>query len=226
MDLTLKAEKRNLLGKKTKQLRNKGLVPAELYGRDIENRHLSIPSKEFKKVFKEAGKNVVINLEVGGEKIPVLITEVQMHPILQNYLTIDFYKIRTDEAIEANIPIEFTGTAPAEKQGLTIVKVLNEVSVRALPQNLPHHIEIDISGLEKDGDTIHVGDIKKIKDVEFQVSSETVIVTASEQEEEVEEEAAEPSPEDITVTEEKSEEIKEEMEKEKGEKQEKTPEEE
>ena len=101
MELT--AQKRELTGKKVSAMRAEGFVPAELYGRGLQNVHLNVSSKEFKKVFQEAGESSVVTLSVDSEKLPVLIYDVQYHPVSGDVAHVDFYQVRMDEKNTPNI---------------------------------------------------------------------------------------------------------------------------
>jgi large subunit ribosomal protein L25 len=188
MTTVLKAEKRDVFGKKTEALRQSGMVPAELYGHDTENIHLAVSAKDFRKVFEESGGNVIINLEVGGANHPVLIHDSTVDPISGEFESIDFYKVKMDEEITSSVPLEFIGVSAAVKDldGI-FVKAMDEVEVEALPANLPKSIEIDISGLTALGQSLFVKDIPIRGNFKIVVDPGTVIATVSEpKEEEVE----------------------------------------
>ena len=187
MELT--AQKREIMGKAVKSLRDGGFIPAELYGREFQNIHLSVPEKDFNKVFNEAGESTIVNLSVDGEKIPVLVNDIFTDALTNKISHIDFYRVRMDEKTEVSVPLEFIGEAQVvkEKKGI-LIKAMHELEVRALPADLPHNIEIDIGNLAEIGESIHVKDIKPIKGVEILAESEAVIVTVTEIIEEVVEE--------------------------------------
>jgi len=182
-------QKREIMGKAVKTLRDGGFIPAELYGREFKNVHLSVPEKDFNKVFNEAGENTIVNLSVDGEKIPVLINDTFTDSLMNKISHIDFYRVRMDEKTEVSVPFEFIGEAQVvkEKKGI-LIKAMHELEIRALPADLPHNIEIDVSGLAEIGETIHVKDIKPIKGVEILAEPEAVIVAVTEIVEEVVEE--------------------------------------
>jgi large subunit ribosomal protein L25 len=180
MDLNVKT--REILGRSVKSLRNEGLVPAELYGRGVSNRHLSVSAKDFLKVYKEAGESVVVTLDLGGEKVPVLIHEVSFDPVKNFPLHVDFYQVNMKEKTTTSVPLEFIGVSPAvkEKKGV-LIKAMQEIEVEALPADLPSKIEADISVINEIGESIHVKDLKAIAGVEFLVDGESVVATVSEQ---------------------------------------------
>jgi len=196
--MELKATKRDILGGKTRNLRKQGLVPAELYGREAENLHLSVSEKDFRRVFAEAGESTIIDLEVDGEMYPVLVNDFQKDPISRNFISVDFYRVRMDEKISAPVDIEIVGEAPAVKEkGGMLVRAMEEAEVEALPANLPHKLIVDVSGLTEIGQSVFVKDIQTKGNFRILVSPETVIATVSEIPEE--EEAASVSVESVVV---------------------------
>ncbi|MEK7506211.1 MAG: 50S ribosomal protein L25 [Patescibacteria group bacterium] len=179
MELQTKA--RIIFGKKTEKLRKAGIIPAEVFGRGIKNEHVSVSAKEFSKIFKEAGENTVINLvDEKGAKTPAIISDVSFDHLKNEMLSVDFHHIRLDEKIQAKVPIEFTGEAPAVKKGLVIIKVMNEIEVEALPNEIPHRFEVDISALENPGQDISVKDLKPAAGVKILASSDATIITVAE----------------------------------------------
>lgn len=155
--LKLSAQLRKEVGKKVKNLRKMGFIPAILYGPGIKNLNLKVQEKEFEKVYKKAGESTLISLEIEGKKIPVLIHEVQFDPISEKPIHVDFYQPSLKEEIEAKVPLVFVGEAPAVKElGGTLVKALSEIEIKVLPQNLPHEIKVDISPLKTFEDRILV----------------------------------------------------------------------
>ena len=178
----LKVQTRNIFGKKVKKLRQQDLIPAELYGHGVKNLHFTLSAKEFQKVFKEASESTILNLLTEDRKtLPVMIHEVKIDPLSEKILNVDFYQIKMSEKIRVRIPIEFIGEAPAVKTlGGILVKTLQEIEVEALPSDLPHRIEVDLSRLDEVGKSISVKDLKISEKVKFFVSPDTVIVTVIE----------------------------------------------
>ncbi len=186
--ITLKAEKREVFGKRTKRLREEGLIPAELYGRGVSNVHLSVPAKEFARVYREAGEHSVLYVEVDGKSHPVLIHGVEENRIGSGILAIDFHEIRMDEKVKTHVPLEFQGEAPAvkEKEGV-LIKSMDEIEVEALPADLPHSIKVDLSGLTELDESLYVKDLPKSDKYEYVVDAKTVVVSVTAHKEEVEE---------------------------------------
>jgi large subunit ribosomal protein L25 len=188
---TLKAMKRSKADKLA-TVRSNGMVPAVVYGALVENTPISISSKEFDKVLKVAGESSSIVLDIdGGKKIDALIHEVQFHPVKGFPIHVDFLAIDMNKPIQVNMPIEFTGVAKGEKDGAgTLVKVLHEVEIEALPKNLPHAIDVDVTGLTLVGDQIHAKDIVLPSGVTLITEGEEVVATLAALKEEKEEESA------------------------------------
>lgn len=223
--LSLSAQKREILGKKVKNLREEGSIPAVLYGPKIKNLALKIEAKEFEKVRREAGESSLVKLKIKDGKfkikeIPVLIKEVSQDPLSGRFLHIDFYQPVLTERIEAKVPILFEGTAPAVKElGGTLVKNISEIVVKALPEDLPHEIKVDLSKLKTFEDYILVKDLVVGDKVTISRESEE-IVTHVMPPEKVEEELEKPLEEKVEevekVGEKKEEEEIKEVKEEKG----------
>src|SRR3989344_4402675 len=176
--MELSVQKRSILGRGVKSLRKQGLVPAELYGKGVANLHLAVPSKEFKKVFKEAGENTLVNLLVEKEKHPVLINDVSFDYLSGDVESVDFYQVRMDEKLKVGVPVEFLGIAPAikEKNGV-LVKSLQEIEVEVLPADIPHEFKVNLSKLADIGQSVYVKDLDIPERVKVLVAPETVVAT-------------------------------------------------
>ena len=200
--LVLNAKRRDILGKKVKSLRVIGLIPAVVYGHGAKNTPLAIKSAEFIKVWKKAGESTLLELDIDGEKNNVLISDVQIDPLLDQPLHADFHAVRMDEKIRARVPIEFIGESPAVRNlGAVLVKVMHDIEVEALPANLPGEIAVDISSLNNFEDRIFVKDIKIDGAVELLASSDDVVVLIAESKKEEEVVAEAPGIESIEVAE-------------------------
>lgn len=186
MDLI--AQKREQFGKAVNVLRRQGLVPAELYGHGVQNLHLSVVAKDFSKVFKQAGENTLVNVVFGQERHPVLINDVHIHPVTDQVLSVDFYQVRLDQKIKVKVAVKFLGEAPAvkEKSGI-LVKSMHEIEIEALPAEVPHTLDADLSVLREIGQSVYVKDLRVPSGTKILVSPETVIasVTAQVAEEEI-----------------------------------------
>lgn len=194
--LTLYASLRTLKGKKTEQLRRTGLIPAVLYGPEMKPINLQVNAKEFKKIYQEAGESSLIELSVEREskKTIVLISEVQRDPLSEEIIHVDFFAPRLTEKIEAKVPLVFEGSSPAVSElGGTLVKNIQELEIKALPQNLPREIVVSIETLRTFDDRIRIKDLPiENSSVEIVGHSQDDIVAQVVAPEKIEEELAKP----------------------------------
>lgn len=190
MTLTIEAEKREILGNKLKDSRQDGKLPAVLYGRKEKSAALFIDSIKFDKIFKEAGESSVITVKTGDGAKSVLIHDVQFSPISGKPIHVDFYAIEKDKKVEVDISLVFVGESAAVRElGGILVKVLHEIKVEALPQDLPSEIEVDLSKLKDFESQIHVKDLTVPATVTIlNESDEVIALVEAAREEEPEEE--------------------------------------
>lgn len=198
----LKAQVRTLLGRKVKQLRNQGFLPATIYGKGLESISIQVNLIEAEKIFEEAGESGLVELMVDEkDKMPVLFRNPQYHPVEGNLIHIDCYKVNLKEKISTAVPLEFVGESQAVKDGNTLITVMDEVEVEALPTDLPESIEVDLTALENLESVITVADLKVDKSkVEILTDAEQLIAKVEEPREEEVEPVAELTPEDVEAT--------------------------
>jgi len=178
---------------KAQKLRNQGIIPAVCYGRGFQNRVLGVGYQEFRKLFIETGSTQVFNLDVEGEKVPVLVHEVSYNPLTDRYDHIDFLQIDLKKKVTATVPVEVVGVAPALKNfNCIITMVKQEIEVECLPMDIPHEITVDVSKLENIGDTITVKELNLGDKVEVLDDPEDPVVSVNIVEEYKEEEVAVP----------------------------------
>lgn len=157
----LVVEKRKVLGKKVKKLRKEGILPANVYGKDVKSEAVQLPEKEFLKTFKEVGETGLIELQVGGQVRPVLIHNVQYETMTNAPLHADFYQVNLKEKVKTMAPLVFTGEPAAvlNKVGI-LLEQMTEIEVEALPTDLPENIEVNVESLANVDEQITVADIK------------------------------------------------------------------
>jgi large subunit ribosomal protein L25 len=160
----LKAETRTATGKKVaKDLRGKGLIPANVYKQGKGAVSLQVSNEDFQQILRtKAGENVIITLKVSGaaKDKTVLIKEIQREPIKDGILHIDFNEISLTEALKVDVPLVSRGEPVGVKvDGGVLEHVMRELHIECLPTEIPEKIEADVSGL-KIGDAIFVKDIK------------------------------------------------------------------
>lgn len=178
--IPLKAQEREVLGKKVKKLRDDGFLPAHVFGKGLETEHVTVSTKEFIEVFRKVGETGLIDLRIGAEKVrPVLIREVQHDPIKGEILNIDFYQVNLKEKVKVPVPIILIGEeAESVKMGENVVlQNISEIEVEALPADLIENIEVDITVLKNLDDAITVSQLNFDRDkLTVEVDSEEVVV--------------------------------------------------
>jgi len=161
VEVTIQAEERPGTGKGVaRKLRAVGKVPAVVYGRGMDPLAVAVDRMSLIRAFKtESGRNVLIDLEVGGDTHLTLARELQKDPVRGTILHVDFLKIARDEAIEVDVPIHIEGEAPGVKEGGVIEHHLWSVKVSCLPGNVPERMDADVSNMII-GDMLRVADLR------------------------------------------------------------------
>lgn len=157
--ITIKGSKRESVGKvATKALRNADKVPCVLYGSE-NPLHFSANELDFSKlVYTPNAHTVVLDIE-GGQKINAILQDIQFHPVNDKILHVDFYQLSDDKEVNMEIPVIIEGAAPGVMlEGGTLMVNKRKLKVRALPNNLPDSISVDISEL-KLGNKISTADL-------------------------------------------------------------------
>jgi len=180
--LKLEAKTREITGKQTKQIRQAGFIPAVVYGHGVDSRNLAVDYRLFEKVLAEAGESSLVDLVIDGkEAVKVLIQDVQHDPIKGAVTHVDFRQVKMTEKLEADIEFEFVGEPPAVKElGAILVRSMDSVPVRCLPQYLVHSIAVDLSALKTFGDTVKIKDITPPEGMEFLAHADDVIAVVNE----------------------------------------------
>jgi large subunit ribosomal protein L25 len=164
----LTVTKREIFGKKVKKLRRDGILPANIYGKDLESTAVQADMKEFMAVFDQVGETGLIDLELDGKMRPVLVKNPQLAYPLRTFLHVDFFQVNLKEKVKTMVPVVLTGEAQAttDETGL-LLQTLNEVEIEALPDKLPENIEVDVTGLAQVDDQILVSDLTAPEGVEI-----------------------------------------------------------
>lgn len=156
-------------------------IPGVLYGRGIENVLVWLDRKKFSNVYEEAGESTVLKLALdGGDERNVLIKEIQKDVITEEPRHIDFYQVRMDEEIEAEVELVFKGESAAVKElSGVLVKNMGAIEVKCLPGDLPSELVVDITSLKTFDDYIYVKDLPIPDKVEVSVDPATVVAMVS-----------------------------------------------
>jgi large subunit ribosomal protein L25 len=160
----LKAEPRMSVGRSAvRKLRARGLIPAVIYGGNDKPQPLQVAAREINAMMSHAsGENVLVELEIAGENSSrtALVQEVQHSPVRGDIRHVDFHAISMDQMIQAEVPLEPTGTPVGVKTfGGLLEQSLRVLAIECLPGDLPDRITVDVSHLNI-GDSIHVRDIQ------------------------------------------------------------------
>ena len=194
--ITFTAQKRDTFGKKTKNLRSQGIIPANVHGDIDKPISIAFPKNSFNTLYQEVGDTGLfyLTIEGDGKDLPVLVDGATFHPVSDELLHVVLKKVNLKEKITAQVPVELVGENTIS--GAVVVAVMDSVEVEALPTDLPEKFEIDISKLTEIGQSVTYQDLDYDKNlVSLMIAQEEFnnpLVLLQEQKEEVEEE---PTPE-------------------------------
>lgn len=192
MDLELTLDAREAQGKANKRLRRAGIVPGVVYGKGEDSTNVQVDAKTFETLYRSAGRTSVIKFKLPGASRATsgFIKSVQRHPLSGAALHVDYLLVNLSVEMEVEVPLTFTGIAPAvEETGGTLLHNLSSVRVKALPNDIPHEISVDVSSLDSLDKAIHVTDLQVDPDkVQVLTDAETLIATVVPPKVEVEEE--------------------------------------
>jgi len=178
MNITIKAEKRDLTGKNAaRRIRRSGKLPAVLYGNEVETIPLVLNKKDVFAILKsESGENTIFKISYDDGEHDVMIKDFQQQITTDEILHVDLIRIAMDKAIRVAVPVELVGISVGVKsEGGFVDFVTREVDVECLPQNIPEHLEVDISALHLN-QNLRVEDLTLPEGVEILTEPETVVV--------------------------------------------------
>lgn len=145
---TLNATTRTVFGKKVKNLRAAGELPATIYGKSLKSESITVNRDAFVIVYRQAGETGLIDLSVEKKTHPVLVHDVQIDPVSDAILNIEFHEVDLKEKVHAKIRLELTGESPAVEQKLGVLLTVHDsIEVEGLPSELPEKIVVDVSVL-------------------------------------------------------------------------------
>jgi large subunit ribosomal protein L25 len=149
MDLDITVDARTASRKKTKGLRNAGIVPGVLFGKKAGSIPVQMDAKAFEALYREAGRTTIIKVSVdGGTSTSAVIKSVQRNPLTGRAIHVDFFAPDLTQEMQADVPITFSGTAPGvEASGGSLFTSLDHIKVKALPADMPHEFTVDVSPL-------------------------------------------------------------------------------
>ena len=186
----VKLSNRSIFGKKVANLRKAGIMPVHLYGGDTGSLSLQGDYAEISKLLPRVGLNIPVSvvLEDGKGGEICFVREVQIHPLTQDILHVDFMRVDVKSKITASVPIEVVGDSPAVRLlGGTLILNLQLINVESLPLNVPEKFTIDITPIEDFETAIHVSDLSVEDDVTITNPSDALVARVAPPRVEVEE---------------------------------------
>lgn len=173
------------------EVRANGNIPGVFYGPKVASTPVSVNGPEFMKVWRQAGESSVITLTGVDEDHDALIHDISKDPVTDVITHVDFYIIEKGKKVQVAVPLEFVGESAAVKAlNGSLIKVIHELEIEAMPKDLPHNIEVDISALVDFEAQIKVSDLKLPAGVEAKIDADEVVALVSAPREEKEEESA------------------------------------
>lgn len=188
-DLSLTLEPRTVTGKKVKNLRKQGLIPASICGKGVENANFQLDLKQFTQIYKRAGRSTLIDLTLPIGTRSAFVRQAQMHPVTREYIHVDFRIVDLLTEMTADIQVVATGENNHVERGEAVVSITTTtLHVKALPTDLPTAVEVDISNLEV-GATVHVSDLNLGDRVQVLTPPESSVLSLTASRMEAEDEA-------------------------------------
>ena len=190
--IVVDAEKREVIGKKVKVLRREGFLPAVIYGHGIDSMAIALNHKATSRILAKAESSNLIMVNLDGKEYPTLVREKQWDYIKRSLLHVDFQVVSMTETIAAMVRVELVGDSPAVKDfGAILISGVNEIEIEALPADLPESLEVDVSVLEKIGDSIQIRDLELSDKLTVLTDLNTMLAVTSAMEEEIVDEVEE-----------------------------------
>ncbi len=198
----LAAETRELLGKKVRRLRREGILPATIYGYNVQPQSIQLKAHEFAGVLKSSGRTQLIDLVIDGKRArPVFVKQTTVNAKRNMIEHVEFYQANLTQKMHASVQLQFEGESQAVREGGIFLPVLDHVEIEALPDAVPHDIPVDISVIAEINGQIHASELEMPEGVVLITPGDEIIckVNPPVAEEVVEEavEATEPLPEEL-----------------------------
>lgn len=178
--IVLKAIKRDMVGKKVGALRRQGKLPAVLYGHRVETTPILLDAYEASKALAHLTSSTLVTIDLDGKQCWAQVREKQRDNIKNRLVHVDFQIVSLTEKMHTKVGIELTGTAPALKDFNAVIHHgLSALEVECMPQDLPERIVVDVSGLAKLGDSVHVRDVVLPDKVKILNDLDEIVVVAT-----------------------------------------------
>ena len=168
--------------RESRRLRKQGLIPGVLYGRGKSPHTICVQERELRRVLTgEGGLHAILDVVLEGQKTthPSILKEYQQHPVKGGLIHVDLQEVRLDQPIQARVVVELVGEPVGVTEGGVLSQVNREVTVEALPMEIPEHLELDVSGMAI-GDTMRLADLRASEGVTYlDDPEETVLATVT-----------------------------------------------
>jgi large subunit ribosomal protein L25 len=168
--------------RESRRLRKQGLIPGVLYGRGKEPHAFSVPERELRRALTgDGGLHAILDVTLDGQKTtrPSILKQYQQDPVKGTLTHIDLQEVRLDEAIQARVVVELIGEPVGVTEGGVLSQVVREITVEALPLEIPEHLDLDVTGMAI-GDTLRLVDLPVQEGVKFlDDPEETVLATVT-----------------------------------------------
>jgi large subunit ribosomal protein L25 len=175
---TLTLEPRSISGKNVKRLRKAGLVPASICGKGVPTEMFQLDAKTFGLVYRRAGRTTLIDLQMPTGTRSAFVRQVQIHPVSRQFLHVDFRVVDMRVEMTADVPIVAVGHNPlVDRNDGVLSTPLAALHIKALPGDIPHTVEVDISRITDFNTALHVSDLDLGPNVQILTSPDEVIAT-------------------------------------------------
>jgi large subunit ribosomal protein L25 len=176
----LSVEERTLLGKKVGRLRRAGIMPATIYGKGVGPFTVQTDAKAFTDLYRKTGNTSLVELSLTGQPmISAFVHTIQRHPVTRNIVHVDFLAVDLKVEVTVEVPVQIIGTSPLVKTNEGVINLMvSTVAVRALPGDIPSHVDADISVLDALDKNVYASDLK-LSAGTLAIDPETVIVAVT-----------------------------------------------
>jgi large subunit ribosomal protein L25 len=177
-EITIAADAGRPVGSRpSARLRAEGKIPGVIYGHGTDPIKVAVDARELRNALStDAGLNALLSLKIDGATHLTMAREIQRHPVRGTVVHVDFQIVRRDEVMSADVPVTLVGDAKAVHQADGVVdQQLHSLTIKAVPDRIPHSIEVDVSALEV-GLSIRVGDLPLPSGVTTEVDPELAVV--------------------------------------------------
>lgn len=147
-------------GNRVNKLRTQQIIPAVVYHRGEETENVQVDEKAFNKVYAKAGTSTLVDLDLEGQTLTVLIKEVQAHPLKGTPLHVDFQEVNMNEEVRVVVPVVLRGRDDIRVQPSVLLQFLDEIEVTCLPADIPQTAEVEVSEMQ-------IGDTKTVADLDI-----------------------------------------------------------